>query len=63
MNDYQYWQLAQERQREMLDEARRARLLKEAGYREELPGAMKASGLVLLVLPIAAVLMRAVTQS
>lgn len=63
MNEFQFWQVAQEHQREMLEEARRARLLKEAGYREALPASMKVFGLVLLVSPLAILLARAAMKS
>ena len=59
MNEHWYWQLARERQRELLDEAKQARLLREAGIQYRAPRALKVLGLVLLIVPFAVVLLRA----
>jgi hypothetical protein len=59
MNENWYWRLAQDRQRELLEEANQARLLKEAGIPDGTPGVLKALGLVLLALPFAIWLVRA----
>lgn len=62
MNENWYWQLAQERQRELLAEARQARLRKEAGVPDTVPGVVKVVGLAVLVLPVAVVLLRAIVR-
>ena len=59
MNEQWYWLMAKERQRELLKEAQQARLLKEVGIRDNVPGALKALGVVLLGLPFALMLVRA----
>ncbi len=59
MNEQWYWQLAKERQQALLKEAEQARMLKEAGIRDSLPGGARALGLVLLSLPFAFLLLRA----
>ena len=62
MNENWYWRLAEERRRELLNEAKNERLLKEAGIEHHAPVALKALGLVLLILPFAVVLARAVIK-
>ena len=57
-----YWQLAQERQREMREEANNARLLREAGIQDIAPEVLKALGLFLLTLPIALVVALVVSK-
>ena len=57
MNEQWYWRLAQDRQRQLLEEAKQARRLKEAGIRDRVPG-LEALGLVLLALPFAFLLLR-----
>jgi hypothetical protein len=53
MNENWYWQLAQDRQRELRREADQARLLKEAGIQDSAPAVLKALGVFLLILPVA----------
>jgi hypothetical protein len=62
LNENWYRQLAQQRQRELLEEAKQSRLLKEAGIRDSMPGALEARALVLLALPFAVVLARALVK-
>jgi hypothetical protein len=62
MNENWYRQLAQERHRELLKEANDARLLREAGVKDAVPGAVKLVGLVLLGLPFVVMLVRAVAK-
>ena len=61
MNENWYVRLAQERRRELLNEAHHARLLQDAGIRDHVPAALKALGLLLVVLPFAVVLVRALS--
>lgn len=63
MNEYHYWQMAQERQRVLLDQARRDQQLREAGYRDPAQSAARAFALLLLALPLAVILVRVLAIS
>jgi len=60
MNENWYWELAKERQRQLRSEADQARLLKEAGIRDDAPAVLKALGIFLLILPVAIIAARVV---
>jgi hypothetical protein len=62
MNENWYWQLAQERQRELRKEAENARLLREAGIQDIAPEVLQALGLFLLTVPVALVVALVVSK-
>ena len=60
MNENWYWRLAQDRQRELGEEIKHARLRQEAGLRESGPAVLKALSVFLLILPAAVIAARVV---
>jgi len=57
-NDHFLWELAQQRQAEMLKEAETERLLREAGVLKPTPSALKILVAVCLAMPIVLLLVR-----
>ena len=62
MNENWYWKLAQEQQLALRAEVSDARLRREAGVPDRVPGALKALGVVLIVLPLALLAVRVVAR-
>ena len=57
-NDHFLWELAQQRQAELLKEAQTERLLREAGVLKPTPSALKIFVAVCLAMPIVMLLVR-----
>ncbi|HKZ71065.1 MAG TPA: hypothetical protein VJ020_13355 [Anaerolineales bacterium] len=63
MNDYELWNLAQQRQEELLNEAENERLLREAGILRPKPLALKLLAAVCVAAPLVMLFVRVVAAA